>query len=171
MSPDARSASTTLELLRQEFGIDLEAMARHAAELDKLLATWEQVKVQRPLLIVAAVELHAWYTAFEAAIERVARTLDRSVPAGAESHFALLRQASLALPEVRPALIPRGVFAELHELLKFRHFFRHAYRVELDPARVEQQARRLGAITTEVERSLRAFDDFVAASLLELKKR
>ena len=89
----------------------------------------------RDKTIVLAVNLHAYYTALETALERIARLLDESVPAGPTWHVYLVSQMSTEIPSVRPAVLPGGAGAELHELRKFRHFFRSAYVLELDPAR------------------------------------
>ncbi len=171
MSPDARAAATAIELLRHEVGLDVRAMRKHRAELVELLARWDEVRGQRPLLVVAAVELHAWYTALEAALERAVRTLDGHVPSGPDSHLELLKLASIPRTKVRPALVPAELFGELKELLKFRHFFRHAYRADLDPAKLEREVRRLAAVGDAVETSLEQLDAFLVSSLGELEER
>lgn len=42
----------------------------------------------------------------------------------------------MEVPGVRPAVIGAATLAGLRDLLAFRHFFRHAYSVALDAARL-----------------------------------
>ncbi|MBI3184730.1 MAG: hypothetical protein HYZ28_21550 [Myxococcales bacterium] len=171
MNPDARTAATIIERLLVDYRADLDAVRRHRGELERLLSRWEEVVGQRPLLVVAAVELHAWYNALEACFERVCRTLDRLVPTGPDSHLELVKLASTPLSNVRPAIVPRALFDDLRELMKFRHFFRHAYRVELDPVRLERELRRFASVADQIEQALSGFDAFLSESLEELQRR
>jgi hypothetical protein len=87
-------------------------------------------------LAQAAVALHHAYGAVESALERVARTLEGGVPLGADSHVALLEAMALEIEGVRPAVLSQQSLLLLRRLLGFRHFFRHAYAVGLDAARL-----------------------------------
>lgn len=56
-------------------------------------------------MLVAAVNVHGWYTALETLLGRVARLLDESVPEGPAWHADLLAQMSTQVPGVRIALL------------------------------------------------------------------
>lgn len=170
MSPDARAALTALSLLRTEFQANRQGMERRFLELSGLLGRWEMARTEYPWQVVAAVALHAWFTALESALERVGRTLDRTVPAGPRSHVTLLAQCAVEVPGVRPALYAAEHLRDLEELLKFRHFFRHAYDVQLDPVLLEAEARRVARLHPQLSASLDAFDQFLAKAIEDLAK-
>jgi len=114
-------------------------------------------------------KVHGWYTALEALLERIARTVEGAAPAGPASHRDLLRSMTLPLDDVRPAVLRSPLLPELGELLSFRHFFRHSYAVELDCARVGGHARRVVALQASVAADLGAFAEALReqARLLE----
>lgn len=145
-------ATVRLARLLHELKTDLSALDARASELSGLSSTESQEPSARTTSIVAAVNIHAWYTALETAFERVARLLDENMPAGSAWHSDLIAQMSVDIPGIRPALIEPGVQLELEEIRKFRHFFRNAYVLEFDPARV----RELSAQVTRVHPVLRA---------------
>jgi hypothetical protein len=89
------------------------------------------------------VDLHGYYTALEALLERVARAVDEEVPAGPAWHSELITQMSLEIPGLRPPVIPEQVVRELNELRKFRHFFRNVYVLDPDGSRVLEHVDRV----------------------------
>jgi hypothetical protein len=165
MSTDETAATAVLARLRGEVAADRVAMERRRLELDELTARWTELGKDRAQVTVAAVAVHAWYTALETLLERIARALDREVPGGPLSHSELLSQMMVEIPRVRPPVLSRADEPELRALLSFRHFFRHAYAVELDPARVEHEARRLLAVAPAVEKGLLGLEALLEASL------
>jgi hypothetical protein len=78
---------------------------------------------------------------------------------------SLLAQATVDVPGVRPAVLPRATRADLEELLGMRHFLRHAYGAELDGRRLAAQAERLHDVAPAVEQALDAFDAFLAGAI------
>lgn len=168
MSPQETGAAAALARLLGELEQDHSAMLRRSDELGELLGRWPQAQTDRAQVIVAAVALHGWYTAMETLLERIARTVDREVPSGSRSHAELLSQMMVAIPHVRPAVLSRTDEPALLALLAFRHFFRHAYAVELDPLRVEQEIRRLLQVAASVNQHLAQFQDFVSSALKRL---
>ena len=89
------------------------------------------------------VNLHAYYTALETLLERVARLVDEDVPSGATWHRDLLSQMRIELPGLRPRAIPPELVTDIDELRKFRHFFRNAYVLDLDPVRTVAHGERV----------------------------
>jgi len=108
-----------------------------------------------------AVKLHAWYTAFESILERIARVVEGGLSAGPAYHQDLLRGMTLPLAEVRPAVISRERLPDLSDMLAFRHFFRHAYAISLDEAELRRHAARLQRLHPGVRQDLRAFESVV----------
>lgn len=124
-----------LRLLAAEIRRDADVLDRVGAAIDKDAVALVDHPDERPLAAVLAVDLHRWYTGFEAVIERVERFFDL-VPSGAEWHGELLSGALLDVPGVRPPIMNASREAGLRDLLRFRHFFRHAYVVELDSTKL-----------------------------------
>jgi hypothetical protein len=126
--------SPTLQRLRAEIRFDRDAFAQRVSELaslDRLSGS-----DRAPQRAQAAVALHHAYGSLESMMVRVARHLEGDVPEGGDWHQALLHSMSLDIEGVRPALFTPGTVGVLRRLLGFRHFFRHAYAVELDAERL-----------------------------------
>lgn len=109
MSPEAKAAASTIAVLRQELAADRAALDRHHQDATEVLGRWPEAAANRYLLTFAAVAAHAWYTALEALLERVARALDGVLPTGPRSHLDLLELMTVEVPGLRPAILPPGV--------------------------------------------------------------
>jgi len=122
--------SPSLQRLRAEIRFDRDAFVQRVTELaaiDLLMGP-----DRAPQRAQAAVALHHAYGSLESIMVRVARYLEGDVPDGRDWHQALVHAMSLDIEGVRPALFSSGTVIVLRRLLGFRHFFRHAYAVELD---------------------------------------
>lgn len=125
--------NTRLQMLRQELRSDLDSFVGRAQELESLALT--SASTDPNLLARAAVALHHAYGAIEASFTRLAKIL-QTEPSGTNWHRGLLESMAMEVPGVRPAVIGAATLAGLRDLLAFRHFFRHAYSVALDAARL-----------------------------------
>jgi len=162
-------AVVRLTRLKTDLTGDRAAMDARESEVAELVGRWDQAgSLGRPELVLIAVNLHGWYTALETALERVARLLDQTVPDGGSWHLDLLAQMQLEVPGVRPAIVPEGFTPELHELRKFRHFFRNAYALELDAALVRQRAADLLRVCGPQAVAMAALRAHIDATLSEL---
>ncbi len=164
MAPEERATLAELARLRREIGEDHKAWRARAAELREAAGHLVRDGVERPWLAFAAVALHGWYTALESILERVARVLDQEVPQGVSSHRDLLSQAMCELPGVRPAVLPSPLQVDLLALLAFRHFFRHAYAVDLDAEKLRREVERAARIEHDVDLALATFDAALLAA-------
>ncbi|HEX2689336.1 MAG TPA: hypothetical protein VHN14_22095 [Kofleriaceae bacterium] len=97
----------------------------------------------------------------EAALARVARLLEGSVPQGFDWHQHLLHAMSLEIPSVRPAVLSPASHAALRKLLGFRYFFRHAYAIALDPDQLAALRATALALRVPLQRDLDALDSFL----------
>jgi hypothetical protein len=165
LSPDQRGAAAELARLRAEIREDREAMTRCLSDIEAAAASLSTSPTDRAQQAFAAVALHGWYTGLETIIERIARTIDRSVPTGDTWHRDLLSQSMAEIPGLRPAVLPATLKRDLVELLDFRHFFRHAYGVNLDPARLRVNIERLAATAPAVTAALDVFERHLDATL------
>ncbi len=161
MAPEERASLAELARLRREIADDRAAMAARAAELRDAAARLP-AGLDRPWLAFTAVALHGWYTALEAIFERIARVVDGEVPQGVSSHRDLLSQAMTEIPGVRGPVAPSGLKGDLTSLLTFRHFFRHAYAVDLDAEKLGREVERVMRIEPLLAGSLDAFDATLA---------
>lgn len=162
MSPGAPPSLVGLARLRQALADDRAALDRWERELAVAMADWTTSSSRPEMRSHVGVALHAWYSALEDLLERSVRIFEGEVPIGAQSHVELLVQATTEVRELRPAILPRQLETPLRELLKFRHFFRHAYVVELDAAKLETNARVLLGVRAQVSAALSTWDDFLA---------
>lgn len=142
-----------------------------AADMATLDAVAEDCVAQRQRLVDApedrgtaalvAVSLHRYYTGIENIFERVDRTLGAVPPASPTWHRDLLWGASRPLADARPAVITAKTARLLEQLLSFRHFFRHAYSVELDAARLVVLVDTLAAVHGGARGELATFGRFL----------
>lgn len=148
-----------LQRLRAELAFDRAALERRAGELDGLALDPE---ADPATCAQAAVALHHAYGSVESILLRVARHIDNDLPAGGDWHQELLHDMGLDIEGIRPAVLSRESVAALRELLSFRHFFRHAYAVELEADRLSALRARLRTALPRLLAELDALDRFLA---------
>lgn len=88
----------------------------------------------------AAFEINRIYNILEKAFERLCETFENHLEKTGRYHEQLIERVCLDLRGIRPAFVPRDSIRAVRELKGFRHVFRHAYDMDLDPARVEEAA-------------------------------
>ena len=143
--------------------IDLDRAARQRL-VDEVRTYFPDDEPDRPVVALMAVDLDRYYTCLEATLETVIRVLDGVVPSGAEWHRALLDVASQP-GDSRPALVSPETMQALLQLLRFRHFMRHAYAVDLDWAKLRPLATQLPVLNSLVSNDLKALRSFLESCL------
>jgi hypothetical protein len=108
-----------------------------------------------------ALNLHSLYSGLERIFELIAVELDGGALGGADWHTELLRQMTLDLTPVRPAVITKDTAARLDEHRKFRHRIRNVYAADLDPERMEPLIDGLPALWEAVSAELANFSTFL----------
>lgn len=152
--------SPRIQRLRAEIASDLRT---YSTLIDELAGLPPLAGGARSTLAQAAVALHHAYGAVESALARIARLLEDSPPEGPDWHQVLLAGMALDVESVRPAVLSGPALAALRRLLGFRHFFRHAYGVDLDGVRLEE-LRSVAVSSRDVVLSdLNRFDGVLAA--------
>lgn len=146
-----------MQRLRAELASDLDA---HRQWVNELRAVEPR---DAGSCAIVAVALHHAYGAIESAFARLSRTIDATEPLGPQWHQELLNAMAIEVPDVRPALIASDTRDLLHQLLAFRHFFRHAYAVALSADRLVEL--RTVAVETLplIERDFAAIDRLLAS--------
>jgi hypothetical protein len=127
MSPvDSRLALLAAEVRRDWKQVARQLSIATATDLDAGLAAHALV----------ALSLDHAYQAFETILLRLERGLGLPERQGAQWHAELLDAATMPLVGVRPVLVEHAAAAHWRQLMAFRHFLRHAYAVDLDPAKL-----------------------------------
>ncbi len=108
-----------------------------------------------------ALNLHGFYSGVERIFEDIARTIENSLPSGAEWHSDLLTQMAVEIKSVRPAVISPEAHACLDVYRGFRHVVRNVYTFNLDPARLVKLATDLLRCSQTVRNELGNFADFL----------
>ena len=138
MTPEAALLKASIEADRRE----IETLFARLDKYAKAIGTTEQA-------ILAGYYLHNLYNAFENICFNVAKTFENQIDDRSQWHSVLLKRMTFEVEGIRPNLLSTEVYRCLDELRRFRHVFRNAYTVELDPQRltiVITQAQRLQAL-------------------------
>lgn len=159
MSPK-ELALIEFELLAAEIRSDLAALERIVARI-AVIGTREAHNPEPEEVMAIAAFLHHLYTGMETILYRIASGVDGSPPTGDRWHQALLTRMSVDLTGIRHRVLTDETGAELARLLRFRHFFRHAYRIDFLWTEV-------APLAADAERIYRRFEQDVREALLRL---
>jgi len=142
---------------------DREALGRLRDRLDQALPSrpWPGGD---PMLYLVAVTLEHYFTGCETLLERIAREFEGPPTPSPRWHQELLETMALDIRGIRPAVLRGETASELRELLAFRHFMRHAYAVELRPARLAELAELLVSVHPKLGQDLDAFTQLLEAT-------
>lgn len=168
MSAESRASTAMLARLLVEIGEDRRGLERRMADAVEAQRRMRAQRTDPGALALAAVALHGWYTGVETIFERIARELDGDVPRGDRWHRELLAQMAAEIPGTRPPVLTAALVPDLAALLAFRHFFRHAYAVSLDPGHLETELARLVRTERAVSEALDGLVAFARAALARL---
>lgn len=108
-----------------------------------------------------ALNLHGFYTGVERILEDIARTMEKSVPSGANWHQELLLQMSACMKSIRPAVISRETRHCLDEYRGFRHVVRNVYTFNLKFSRLQELTEQLRECCKSVQSDLEKFMSFL----------
>ena len=112
----------------------------------------------------AAFEINRTYNILEKAFERLCESFENHLEKTGRYHDTLIERVTLELKEIRPAFLPADAVREVRELKGFRHLFRHAYDLDLDPVRVTAAAENATHCVDE-------FDDWCRSFLKTVRQR
>ncbi len=140
----------------------------HTARVDREVEAIGALEAEAPGNETArwalAAHLQAFYTGIEAILVRVAETFEGNAPGGSDSRREVLRRSGLDVPSLRPKVLSAESVASLLPYLAFRHFFRHAYGVELEWDKMSAKVARAREAWERVARDLDAFRSFLTAA-------
>jgi hypothetical protein len=110
-----------------------------------------------------ALNLHGFYSGIERIFERLAETLDGSLPKGENWHQALLIQMSKEVEGIRPAVISQQTLKYLDEYRGFRHVVRNVYTFHFEKVKLEKLVIGTKDTFSLVKIEILAFTDFLEA--------
>ena len=142
----------------------LGELAREIASLDP----GPQGDLARAPLALIAVDLHSYYTALESLLERILVAIEGKAPIGTAAHAEILRLATRPIEAVRPPLLDPTRLDALDELRRFRHFFRHAYALDLSHLKLRRALDPFAALHTGVDADLAGLLEFLHRLLDEI---
>ncbi len=163
-----RQASGTgaIARLRAEIRNDRQSLEARLTEIASI--GLDEMSAERSLIAQMGVALHHTYGAIESIMVRIAKVIEGSLPEGSDWHQALLADMALDIEGIRPAIIGSETLTHLRRLLAFRHFFRHAYAVDLDAARLLKLKENTLALGPLIRRDLDGLDTFLKDLAAEL---
>lgn len=131
--------------------------------VDRTLQAWDKAakKGDDFYLDSVALNLHAFYSGLERIFEKLASTIDRTVPSAANWHQELLTQMQTEIPSVRPAVISSLLKESLEEYRGFRHVVRNVYAYHLKPEKLKILVGNLEETFRLASEELTVFGDFL----------
>lgn len=146
------------ETLRHRIQMELVEMDRIQEAIQR---HWQKVRTsptdRDAYLNSVAFNLHGFYSGLERLFELIAIELDGGTLGGDSWHTELLKQMTLNVDGVRPAVLRPETAARLDEYRKFRHVVRNIYATNLDPVRIESLITGLSAFWKELRAELERF--------------
>jgi len=137
---------------------DMDVIATIYNELDQHSL---QADTDNDTLIVIAYHLHNLYNAFENIFQNIAAVFENSVDDATRWHSQLLERMQLNVMPLRSAVIDAAAYDALDELRRFRHLFRHAYSLQLDPLRLQLVMTKAISLKVVYVSQLERFLDFL----------
>jgi len=119
-----------VEAMKQRITDELTALDRVKDQANQLLAQISDSPNFVERRAMGSI-LHDFYNGVERIFERIAVTLDGSLPKGEHWHQELLEQMKKEQPGIRPPVIDDALYSRLLDYLGFRHRFRNIYGNEL----------------------------------------
>lgn len=146
-----------IRLLQAEIRSNLDSIRQVYQELDTLglQATGSQQD------IVLGYYVHVLYGLFENLLVQIAEQFGNHIADKAQWHAQLLKRMTLNIEPIRPAVISHEAYTCLNELRTFRHLFRNAYLLRLDPDRLNLVLREVITLKSIYEAELNIFLDFL----------
>lgn len=144
--------------------------ARIRTSMEELIQVMDRVDLLRDKAIQTgddgywdgvALNLHAFYVGIERILEDIARSLEGSVPEGADRHRALLIQMAGEISDLRPAVLSNSTRQCLDEYRGFRHVVRNVYAFNLRPSRLKELVDGLRPCYQRVKLDLDRFVQFL----------
>jgi hypothetical protein len=137
-------------------------------ELEKLKREIDGLNIEETHPRILGSILNDFYTGVERIFSRIAEELEGGLPNGASWHRELLNGMSIALEEIRPAVIREELKEQLDEYLRFRHLFRNVYGFHLDKTKLTKLINGLEDVFIDFQQAIQEFNQFLMAIASEI---
>jgi hypothetical protein len=149
-------------LLAERLSVELRSVEKLVGRAEEALSrSVRQRQDQEFFVASAAFDLHGFYSGLERLFELIANEIDESRPTSASWHRDLLTQMSLAVTDVRPAVLSTETVLALTDYLEFRHVVRNMYTFNLRFERVVELVHGLRPVFETVQRDLQTFVEYL----------
>ncbi len=108
-----------------------------------------------------ALNRDGFYSGLERIFEVIAANVDRRKPEGENWHQELLKQMSLEIEGVRPAVISEASYVQLNDYRGFRHVVRSIYTYHFHPVKMRRLVEEASGLFNNVRDELLAFAAFI----------
>jgi hypothetical protein len=135
-----------LQILEDGWEHDARVMRRAVATLESRLREAADSR-----WAAAAFEINRIFNILEKAFERLCEAFENHLQKTGRYHDTLIERVTLELKGIRPAFLPVHAVRDVRELKGFRHLFRHAYDLDLDPVRVTAAAEHATRVVAEFD--------------------
>jgi hypothetical protein len=116
------------QLLALRIQDDTEELERTVRRVERAWQAARRVEIDQDMYIdSAALNLHGFYSGLERLFQYIAEEMDGGPPRGEAWHRELLRQMTVEIAGVRPAVISAETAHGLDEYRRFRHVVRNVY--------------------------------------------
>lgn len=148
-----------LVILKSEIKRDLEKLA---GLLEKFESSHQEYNRQKKyaFLVEAAFYVNQIYTGFERIFQNVSDCFENTIDEKSW-HKSLLERMVLDLENIRPPVISESNLRCLDELRAFRHFFRHAYDLDLQEKKFSIVASSVHELKKNYQEDLGKFVQFI----------
>ena len=136
----------------REIDLEIESIGRLQSELESAPGGDDTFALRARGSI-----LHDFYTGVERVFVRLAEEINGGVPRGDQWHRQLVQDMSIAIPDVRPAVISPELAEKLGEFLRFRHVFRNVYGFVLRADRLESLQQQMPDVLERFVNEMRTF--------------
>jgi hypothetical protein len=142
---------------------------REITQLDRIrehaLRRWQKALQDEDYLGSVGFDLQSFYQGVERVFEIVAKSIDRSVPAGRMWHKMLLEQMANEVIGIRPAVISMQTMEALDNFRMFRHLAHNIYTFNLDRRRVKSLVEDMPEAVSLLSLDVSRFADFLEESM------
>jgi hypothetical protein len=91
----------------------------------------------------------------------IANELDESIPEGASWHQELVKQMTIKIKNVRPALISKEIEGKLDEYRGFRYIVRNVYTYNFSSDKIGRLVNKLDDVNNQFVKEIRKFNEFL----------
>lgn len=122
-----------------------------------------------PLIMALTLCLENFYMGIERTFSFIAKEIDGVIPSSENWHIKLLRQMSIEIPAIRPAVISQETYDLLNNFRGFRHVARNLYVYDLDAKRIIEIGNQVDLCYQRLSQDIERFNVFLSSE--ELKKQ